>query len=381
MKDSFWVIIPTYNNERTVKQVVLDVLAYTPNIIVVNDGSTDGTASLLANIPQIHLVSYPQNQGKGFALQQGFKKAIALGAQFAITIDSDGQHFASDLPAMAQKAREHPGSVIMGARNMQQEGVPGKSSFGNKFSNFWFWAETGIKLRDTQTGYRVYPLAPISTMRFFTKKFEFEIEVIVRLAWKNIRFFEVPVQVDYPENRVSHFRPTADFARISVLNTVLFISALVFFLPKLLLLNFNLKGSINQLKKEISRSLDSPLKVASAVGLGLFFGIFPIWGFQMIVAFAVATYFKLNRVLVLFFSNISIPPFLPFIIYGSYLLGQFFVAHPEHPLQVSEMTLELVHQHFVQYFIGASLLASCMAVGGFTVTFLILQINNYISKK
>ena len=97
---------------------------------------------------------------------------------------------------------------------MTQEGVPKKSSFGNKFSNFWFWFETGIKLEDTQSGYRLYPLKTIPK-NYFTRKFEFEIEVIVRSAWNGVAVKNVPIKVLYdPSERVSHFRPFKDFTRI-----------------------------------------------------------------------------------------------------------------------------------------------------------------------
>ena len=125
-------------------------------------------------------------------------------------------------------------AIIIGARNMDQASVPGKSSFGNKFSNFWFKVETGLSLSDTQSGYRLYPVALLKDIRFFTKKYEFEIEVLVRAAWKGIDVVQVPVKVFYPEKdkRVSHFRPFHDFSRISVLNTFLVTIAFVWIKPR-----------------------------------------------------------------------------------------------------------------------------------------------------
>ena len=118
------------------------------------------------------------------ALRNAFKKAHQLGFDYAITIDSDGQHYPENLPDFLQASIEQPDALIMGARNMDQEGVPTKSSFGNKFSSFWFYIETGIKLPDTQTGYRLYPINEIVKKKYFTNKFEFEIEVIVKMAWR-----------------------------------------------------------------------------------------------------------------------------------------------------------------------------------------------------
>jgi hypothetical protein len=117
---------------------------------------------------------------------------------------------------------------------MDQASVPGKSSFGNKFSNFWFWVETGLRMNDTQSGYRLYPVKQMQGMRFLTRKFEFEIEVLVTSAWRGIGITEVPVRVFYAEkeHRVSHFRPFKDFTRISILNTVLVVIALLYIKPR-----------------------------------------------------------------------------------------------------------------------------------------------------
>lgn len=154
------VIIPTYNNEKTLARVIDGVLEFGngKDVIVVNDGSIDSTESILkAYKNKVIVLDYKDNVGKGNALKLGFKKAIELGFDYAITIDSDGQHFPDDIPVFLKASKENPGTLLMGSRDMTHETIPGKSSFGNKFSNFWFKLETGIELPDTQTGYRLYP--------------------------------------------------------------------------------------------------------------------------------------------------------------------------------------------------------------------------------
>ena len=376
---NYCVLLPTYNNEQTLKSVLNGILEISTNVIVVNDGSTDSTQNILKEFSEkITLIHYAENQGKGNALKLGLRKATELGFDYAITIDSDGQHYPSDIPLLVEKIVGNPGNVVMGARNMDQEGIPGKSSFGNKFSNFWFWVETGIKLSDTQTGFRAYPLAHLKGMKFYTPKFEFEIEVIVRLAWRNIKFSEAKVRVEYPEDRVSHFRPFEDFSRISVLNTVLVTLALVFYLPRLLLWNFSFKDFWNRIKTEFLKDLSHPIKLASAVGLGLFFGILPIWGFQMLAAFSTASWLKLNRILVLLVSNISFPPLVPFIIFGSYKFGSLFVSQPVTLASFDEIDSETVYLQLQQYLIGATILAISLGVLGFASTWLIAK---FFSKK
>lgn len=250
------VLIPTYNNAQTLPALLADIARYTDNIIVVNDGSTDGTSSILEQ-HTVEVVSYNKNKGKGWALRQGFKQAVELGYTYAITIDSDGQHYADDLSVFLNAIDQHPDAIIIGARNMDQRSVPGKSNFGNKFSNFWFWVETGITLPDTQSGYRLYPVRSLSKFSFFTWKYEFEIEVIVRAAWKGIEVVCVPVKVFYPEKekRISHFRPFRDFSRISVLNTVLVTITFLYIKPRDFFRSFKKKTSGEILRRHFSASM------------------------------------------------------------------------------------------------------------------------------
>ena len=236
------VLIPTYNNEKTLKRVIDGVLEYTESIIVVNDGSTDSTPQILTQYPQITVISLPENKGKGNGLKTGFRAAKNSGYDYAITIDSDGQHYPDDIPVFVEALLQEKEDVLLiGNRNMSQDGIPKKSSFGNRFSNFWFWFETGIRLEDTQSGYRLYPLHKIPK-KYFTPKFEFEIEIIVRTAWRYVPVKNVPIKVLYdPKERVSHFRPFKDFTRISILNTILVTITLLYIIPRNFVNNFKKK--------------------------------------------------------------------------------------------------------------------------------------------
>ncbi len=318
------VIIPTYNNEKTLKEVIEGVLNYTSNIIIVNDGSTDNTSTILkeySNLIQIHL---PENRGKGIALRKGFKKAVEKGFHYALTIDSDGQHYPDDIPVFIEELEKNRDILLIGSRNMKQDSVPKNSSFGNSFSNFWFWADTGIKLKDTQSGFRLYPLLVADKIKFYTSKFEFEIESIVKIAWRGIEVKNVPIKVLYNDERISHFRPIIDFVRISILNTWLILVAIFYIKPRNLLLKIKRKGIKPFFVENFLHNSDSPEKKALSISLGVFIGIIPIWGFQTIVVLSLAVAFKLNKVISFTFSNISIPPFIPFIVYYSMLVGGWF---------------------------------------------------------
>jgi glycosyltransferase involved in cell wall biosynthesis len=194
----YCVIIPTYNNSKTLEGVISRTLAVTKDVIVVNDGSSDDTPDILSHFPGITVVSLPFNRGKGHALRKGFETAILKGYEYAVTIDSDGQHFPEDIEKLLAKSEEEPGSLIIGSRDIAPGSQAKGSSFANRFSNFWFRFLTGIRLDDTQTGFRLYPLNSIRDMKFFTGKFEFELEVLVRSAWKKTSITSVPVRVFYP---------------------------------------------------------------------------------------------------------------------------------------------------------------------------------------
>lgn len=366
------VIIPTYNNERTLQRVLDSVLAFTSNVIVVNDGSTDSTAEILSRYSGIFLITHPQNSGKGLALRHGFAKARDLRYSHAITIDSDGQHFASDLPVFVEALQQQGDGLYIGSRNMDQENVPKKSSFGNKFSNFWFWFETGIRLSDTQSGFRLYPIHRMPK-KYYTNKFEFEIEVIVRSAWKGIPVSNVPIQVKYdPAERVSHFRPFKDFTRISILNTVLVTIALFWQYPKAGFQNLKKKGLRKFFLENILKSEDSDAKKAASIALGIFFGIAPFWGFQTLLTILFAVTFRLNKAIAFAFSNISLPPMIPGIVIGSFYIGSLFYDTGA-PLFFDEIpSKEDIGKHLAQYLIGSFTLATiCAAAAGFGSYFLL----------
>ena len=372
------VIVPTYNNATTLKQVVTDVLQYTNNIIVVNDGSTDTTEKILQELKDIQAVSYPVNRGKGFALRTGFKKAIELGYSYAITIDSDGQHFAKDLPVFIEKLQLEGEALIMGARNMDTaDNVPGKSSFGNKFSNFWYKVETGIELPDTQTGYRLYPLKPVSKMKFFTKKYEFEIEIIVRLAWAGVNVFSVPITVYYPpkEERISHFRPFKDFTRISIVNTVLVTICFFWIWPRNFFRRITGKNWKQELRQMLLKPGETDLTKANSAAFGGFMGIIPIWGFQLLVGVFLAHLFKLNKALFVLAAHISVAPFIPLIVFLSYKMGKPFMGSRAVDLSFNkQFTLSKIWQNLEQYIYGSLLLAVLVAIIFWLITFFTIKI-------
>ncbi len=372
------VIIPTFNNAATLEGVIQDVAFYTQHIVVVNDGSTDNTLAIVERFPFVQLISYPKNVGKGWALRKAFTYAVEKKYDFAISIDSDGQHFAKDLPTFIDKLLTVRDAIIIGARNMDQASVPGKSSFGNKFSNFWFKVETGINSPDTQSGYRLYPVWLLKDIRFITRKYEFEIEVLVRAAWKGIKVESVPVSVYYPpkDERISHFRPFKDFTRISILNTILVLITFLYIKPRNF---FRTLFQKQKLKAIINEHLLNPHQSdgvkAYSVAFGIFMGIIPIWGFQLVVAIFLAIVLKLNKVLVIIAANISIPPMIPLIIFASYQAGAVWMGANAGTITFTRaITLASIQKNLQQYIYGSITLAVVAGIAFGLLTWVLLKL-------
>lgn len=371
------VVVPTYNNAGTLAGVLRDIMNYIPDVIVINDGSTDSTPEVLEEFrDSVTVISHDRNRGKGNALKTGLKAARERGWRYAITIDSDGQHFPSDIPLFLEEIRKTPGALLVGARNIAADNMPGKNTFANRFSNFWYRLETGNALTDTQSGFRLYPLekADFSGL-WYTGKYEFELEAIVFASWNGTVVRNIPVKVHYqpPEERVSHFRPFRDFFRISVLNTVLVLVCALWIWPRNFFRNFSRENIGNFYRKHIANATDSNMKITWAVMLGVFMGIVPVWGYQMIIAAALAHVLKLNKVITLVASNISIPPMIPFILYGSYYAGCRILGRPV-TLHLGDISLENTVKVLEQYVLGSIVLAIVCALAAGLVSIVLLSI-------
>ena len=232
-------VIPTYQNAKTLLKVVADVHRVVDTVFVVDDGSNDGTAALLdkatGNERPKKVLTHPKNCGKGAALKTGLTYARQQGFRYAVTVDADGQHRADDIPALLKAVEEEPDALAIGSRGLQHENMPAKSTFANRFSNFWFALQTLQRLPDTQSGLRVYPLRRLHGLHWMSARYEAELTLLVFSAWAGVKLLPVPVSVYYPprDQRVTHFRPGRDFTRISVLNTLLCFLMVVYGWPRI----------------------------------------------------------------------------------------------------------------------------------------------------
>lgn len=238
------VIIPTYNNAGTLQDVLSRTLAQGLPVVVVDDGCTDNTGEILDSViaglnpvivgpdrQSLTVLTHSRNLGKGAALKTAFRWALENGYRYAVTIDSDAQHYPEDIPVLLASKGEK--TLVVGSRTTRGGNAGG--SFANRFSNFWFTAYTGIRLTDTQTGFRLYPLRDLPSLKVVGNRYEAELSLLLFSAWKGLSLVPVQVRVNYPKDRVTHFRPFRDFMRITLVNIIGLFIALFYGWPRILL--------------------------------------------------------------------------------------------------------------------------------------------------
>jgi glycosyltransferase involved in cell wall biosynthesis len=362
------VIIPTYNHAAFLPSLLKRALALPWPVMVVDDGSTDETPQYLKTVKNIILVCWPRNRGKGVALAAGMAKAGELGFDTVITLDADGQHDPADAPRLLEALAAGTGSLVIGSREYGQEGAPARSRFGRAFSNFWIWMETGLKVRDAQSGFRVYPVALVNALHPRSHRYGWETEVLVRLAWGGVQVKEVPISISYVAKPASHFRPFTDFFLNSCVNAFLVCRRIWPWPIKRLVPETKIDWPSSwkeRLRLAWDRYVWNPeqnnLEIAAAIGFGVFMGIFPIWGFQMLVAAYLAQRLHMNTLLVLLASNISLPPVIPFIVYSATVLGHFILNGKwDWILNWQGFNLEMAKARTWEFFIGSAVLALIM---------------------
>ncbi len=377
MKTRITAIIPTYNNAATLAEVIERVARFLPDIIVVNDGSTDTTADILANRNDCTVIFFSENRGKGCALLAGFEKAEESGFTHAITIDSDGQHLPEDIPLLIKSIDINPETLWVGNRILpytEGEKPPVRSIFGRKFGNFWYKFNTGIVLHDTQCGFRAYPLKEIRALPCQGKRYEYEQEALVKAAWNGIPVKEVPIRLYYlPADKVvSHFRPVRDFIRISKVNSKAAITRILLPVTALEVPGATWREKIIALAKHELRANTSPKKAASSVSLGVFMGIFPIHGFQVATLMGLTFLLRLNRPLAILGVCVSSPPFMPFLIVVAVATGRL-VLPPDLIMLQGQKTAQILAQGALEFVVGSTILSIVAGIAAYFITFPMFQ--------
>ena len=216
------VVIPAFNEALTISAVVTAVRRLSlDRIIVVDDGSTDDTATLIRALetqeetaPSLELIRHPANRGKGFALASGIARALAYGGERIVTIDGDGQHCTDDIPRLERAAMRAPAAIVIAARTEARETAPPLRRFANEVADFWISWACGRRIDDTQSGFRLYPAAVLARLSVRPRRnagFAFETELLIEGVAAGAEICSVPIMTRYmPDRRLSHYRPWRD---------------------------------------------------------------------------------------------------------------------------------------------------------------------------
>lgn len=213
------VILPVYNSSRHLKKLIPKVLEYFPKtqIFAIDDGSQDDSANICIE-QDIELISYNQNMGKGYALNRGMQKAIEMGYEYAICMDSDEQHDPTHLMEFIAKQNSSNAGLIIGSRSMTTKDMPFPRICSNKLTSLIVSLTCRQKVIDSQCGYILYRLEDIKGLSFKTQRYQFETEILLKLAKKKVKIDHIPIKTIYGDetSHISHLRDISNFVKVVV---------------------------------------------------------------------------------------------------------------------------------------------------------------------
>jgi uncharacterized protein (DUF2062 family) len=386
------VIAPTYNNASTLGDILARTARLGLPIIVVNDGSTDGTAELLAGDRSLTALTHPRNRGKAAALNTGFAAAIDAGFTHAITIDTDGQLDPEEIPALLDAARRHPEALIVGRRKDRIDGYPTRSRMGRRVSNLLVRLESGVRVDDSQCGFRVYPLGLIAAVNCSVGHYGFETEVITRAGWARCAVEQAPVTCRYLPSgqRVSHFRPCLDTLRGARMHLFLLARALFPFprhprwpadtAPRATEPFWSgLWDWLNPARawRQLRQSEVARTEIAAGLAIGVFIANLPAYGLQSVLSLYTARRLHLHPLPVFLGSNLSTPPIGPLLIIAAIQLGHLLL----HGSLAAVADFDprragwsaMLRPRLLEWSIGALLLGFMMSVLTFVVTLCLMR--------
>jgi glycosyltransferase involved in cell wall biosynthesis len=225
-------VIPVYDHERAIAEVVRTLLNAGLPCLLVDDASSPSCAAVLQTLaeqPNVHLLRLAKNQGKGGAVMTGFREAARMGFSHALQVDADGQHDLEDVSLFLDASRAYPQALICGYPQYDAS-VPKGRLYARYLTHVWVWINSlSLQIRDSMCGFRLYPLLPTLSLINSVqvgKRMDFDSDIIVRLSWRNQPMRWLPVRVHYPTDGVSHFRLFHDNALISTMHAKLFFGML-----------------------------------------------------------------------------------------------------------------------------------------------------------
>ncbi len=380
------ILAPTYNNAGTLRGVIEQVRAVCDlPVIVINDGSTDATARVLAGLGEaIDVVTHLHNRGKAAALRTGFDRAAERGFTHVLTIDTDGQHDAADVPAMIEMARAQLTALVVGTRSLETTGYPRWSQFGRWFSNTLVRIESGVRVGDSQCGLRVYPLE-VRVLPARTARYGFETDVLTRCGWANVPVIEAPVRCiyDIAGGRVSHFRKGRDSTAAVGMHAWLVARSLCP-CPPMRLHPADDTTSTGTIVQRLLRWF-SPMRAwravrrddrerkrfAAALSLGVLIANLPLYGVQTLLSIVLARRLRLHPLAVVAGSHLSTPPVGPLLIAAAITVGHCLLHG--RPASLADFDpsrlgyVELLRRIAIEWLIGSVIFGVALAAVAYAI--------------
>ncbi len=386
------VVAPSYNNAGTVCSVLDRVLALDLPLIVVNDGSTDPTAGLLAEWVRRHpgapvrVLTHPVNRGRAMALRTAFAEAGRLGYTHAATIDTDARLDPEQIPALLEAARREPDALVLGWRDERSGDYPSQRRMGRRFGNLGIRMECGLRVRDSQCGLRVYPLRLVNDVRCRAGRFGYESEIITRAVWAGFAIVEQQVHCHYPPDRqrVSHYGLWRDTLRMLGTHGRLMGRALIPWPHRKLVRRVPVAARTRRswrswlewlspaaLWRQIRHDTEDRMNIAAAVSIGAFIGCLPAMGYQTLLSLYAARRLHLHPVATVLGSYVSVPPIGQAIWVASLWLGHLLHAGQImvlRDLDPSHLTWRTAGGMLVEWLIGGALIGVVLMPAAFLVT-------------
>ena len=332
-------------------------------MVVADDGSDESPEKLLADLP-VTLLCFKKNRGKGAVILETAKWARAHGFTHLLTVDADGQHDPADAPRLLRVARKHPQALVIGVRRFDKS-VPAVSRFGRKFGGFWVHFQTGKPVRDIQSGFRCYPVDLLLAVPVWSRRFTFEVEIVVRARWAGFDVREAKVSVVYPKERISHFGKIKDNLRLTLLNTHLTVRSMLP-LPHRQFVQkegrgLAKKGYFEALAEHL-RTKGNITKNACAAAWGIFCGSIALIGVRQVMLFFGAGWWNLNRIVAVSFEKLCVGPFVPALC----IEAGYYVRYGHF---LTEFNMTTLGRQFMQrvweWVLGSFIVAPCLAVLAF----------------
>jgi glycosyltransferase involved in cell wall biosynthesis len=374
-RGTLWCAVPVFNNRDTLRRVVEQCRAILPNVVVVDDGSTDTDVQQLLSGLGVAVLRHGRNLGKGQAILTASRFVEEQGGEYMITIDADGQHLAKDILKFVPLVEETGTALIIGCRNFSTDNVPHSSRFGRSFANFWLLVETGKVVDDCQSGFRAYPVRYLNRLDFKGSHYDFEAEVLAKAAWAGLELRCIDIDVIYPkpEERVSSFKPFLDNLRLTCIHSMLVARRMLPIRHKQLVqkprsLTPSLWRHPGKVMGILLRESATPQGLALSAAIGMFIAVLPILFMHSLVILYVSLRLNLNKIVTLNVQHLAMPPFMPALCIetGYYL---------RHGRWLTDLSFATVFHQFssrlFEWFIGSLIVAPLAALLSGAVMYLV----------